>query len=208
MGTEAGLIPCKKAEKGLVSKLSSQGVEWINVFAIENVLQKIVDPVFIGATIEGNFFCGAKVVMKACPEEKIGVMCKRDGRPAIVEYYEMTNEMNNSKDAKGDLLYNYGVILNYLFNLKQMDDSITAKMPIHSAKKKIDTINAQGLPYTPETENGYKPERLALDMVEIIGNCLPFEVIRDKEFAPIKHKEGIDSIETARELLKRNGVDI
>jgi len=190
------------------SELRSQGVEWVNVFAIENVLQKIADPVFIGATIKGGFYCGAKVVTKAFPEEKIGVMCKRDGKPAIVEYYEMTDEMNNSRDAKGDLLYNYGVILNYLFNLSRMDDSITAGMPIHSAKKKIETINAQGLPYTPETENGYKPERLALDMVEIIGNCLPFEVMRDKEFAPIKNKKGVDSIETARELLKRNGIDI
>jgi UDP-N-acetylglucosamine/UDP-N-acetylgalactosamine diphosphorylase len=198
----------QKDEKGVLSKLRSQGVEWINVFAMENVLQKIADPVFIGATIKDNYLCGAKVVKKACPKENIGVMCKRDGKPAIVEYYEMTDEMNNSRDAKRDLLYNYGVILNYLFNLKQMNDSITAKMPIHSAKKKINTINAQGLPYTPETENGYKPERLALDMVEIIGNCLPFEVIRDKEFAPIKNKEGIDSIETAQELLKRNGIDI
>ena len=37
-------------------------------------------------------------------------------------------------------------------------------------------------------------------------SCLPFEVVRRKEFAPIKNKTGVDSVESARELLTENGV--
>lgn len=33
-------------------------------------------------------------------------------------------------------------------------------------------------------------------------------LIREKEFAPIKNATGVDSVETARELLKKNGVAI
>ena len=39
-------------------------------------------------------------------------------------------------------------------------------------------------------------------------SCLPFEVERNKEFAPIKNKEGVDSIETAQALLRENGVTL
>ena len=43
-------------------------------------------------------------------------------------------------------------------------------------------------------------------MIKLMGSCLPYEVEREKEFAPIKNKTGTDSVETARELLRRNGV--
>ena len=198
--------PMRRA--GVVAELQRQGVEWINAFAIDNVLQKIADPLFIGAVIRGGFSCGAKVVAKRYPEENIGVICKRNGKPSIVEYFELTEEMIHGRDANGGPLYNYGVILNYLINLERVEEIDQKKMFMHSAKKKINTIDTRGQPYTPEKENGYKPETLILDMVELIGNCLPFEVLRDKEFAPIKYKEGKDSIVTARELLLQNGIEV
>ena len=39
-------------------------------------------------------------------------------------------------------------------------------------------------------------------------SCLAYEVEREKEFAPVKNKEGVDSVDTARELLKLNGVEL
>jgi UDP-N-acetylglucosamine/UDP-N-acetylgalactosamine diphosphorylase len=39
-------------------------------------------------------------------------------------------------------------------------------------------------------------------------SCLPYEVVRDKEFAPVKNAEGVDSVESARKLLQANGVKI
>ena len=60
----------------------------------------------------------------------------------------------------------------------------------------------------PEEPNGYKFETLILDMIHMLDTCLPFEVERNKEFAPIKNKTGVDSVESARALLKENGVDL
>lgn len=45
-------------------------------------------------------------------------------------------------------------------------------------------------------------------MIHEMGKCLPYEVVREKEFAPIKNKEGIDSVESARALLAKNGVSL
>lgn len=45
-------------------------------------------------------------------------------------------------------------------------------------------------------------------MVHLFDNCLPFEVIRENEFAPIKNATGIDSISTAQQLLMKHGYDL
>ena len=43
-------------------------------------------------------------------------------------------------------------------------------------------------------------------MIHQCDSCLPFEVEREKEFAPIKNKTGVDSVESAQALLEKNGV--
>ncbi|MDE6053997.1 MAG: UTP--glucose-1-phosphate uridylyltransferase, partial [Lachnospiraceae bacterium] len=96
------------AVTGVLEDVRARGVEWLNIFAVDNVLQRIADPVFVGATLESGCVSGAKVVRKAEPMEKIGVLCLEDGRPSIVEYYEMTEEIIHSREANGDLSYNFG----------------------------------------------------------------------------------------------------
>ena len=61
---------------------------------------------------------------------------------------------------------------------------------------------------TPEQPNAYKFETLALDMVRLQDDCLVFEVDRKREFAPVKNKTGVDSVDTARELLRFNGIEL
>ena len=98
------------ARCGLLSEIRARGIEWLNAFAVDNVLQRIADPVFVGACIAEGVNCGSKVVCKAEPHEKVGVLCLEDGKPNIIEYYELTEEMANARDEKGDLQYIYGVI--------------------------------------------------------------------------------------------------
>lgn len=193
---------------GLLETVHSLGIEWLNAFAVDNVLQRIADPCFIGATIQKNCVVGAKVVRKSAPDEKVGVMCLEDGRPSIVEYYELTDEMRDAKDEKGDPAYNFGVIFNYLFQEKALESMAATNMPLHIVEKKISYLNEDGEPVKPEEPNGYKFESLALDMIHQLDSCLPFEVERGKEFAPIKNKAGIDSVESARALLQENGVEL
>lgn len=193
---------------GLLGEFRKYGVEWLNVFAIDNVLQRIADPCFVGATIDSGCVCGAKVVSKAAPDEKIGLLVKEDGKPSIVEYYEMTDEMMHSKDENGNRLYNYGVILNYLFNVDEMLRVMEDKLPVHVVEKKIPHIDENGNMVKPSEPNGYKFELLVLDLIHLMRDCLSYEVDREKEFAPVKNLTGIDSVESARKLLEKNGVAI
>ncbi len=193
---------------GLDRILTDEGIEWINIFAVDNVLQRICDPCFLGATALAGVSVGAKVVKKAAPDEKVGVMCLEDGKPSIVEYYELSREMMDDKDENGDPAYNYGVILNYLFHVPELDAVADDKMPMHIVEKKIAHIDDKGNEVKPSEPNGYKFERLVLDMIHQLDSCLPYEVIREKEFAPIKNPAGVDSVESARELLQKNGITL
>lgn len=187
--------------------LKDEGIEWLNICGVDNVLQKICDPAFVGATIKSGLACSSKVVKKICAEEKVGVLCKQDGLPSIVEYYEMPAADKTATDKNGELKYRYGVILNYLFNVEKLNGACAEKLPYHVAEKKVACI-VNGKKVTPEKPNAYKPETLAVDLVRRMGSCLGFESIREKEFAPVKNMTGVDSVDTARALLIKNGVEL
>lgn len=193
---------------GLIDFLVSEGIEWINVVSVDNVLQRICDPVFIGATISKNVNVGAKVVRKVSIDEKVGVMCLRNNKPSIVEYYELTDELKNTKDTNGNPAYNFGVILNYLFKLEDLIKLESCEDIIHIVEKKINFMNDTGNLIKANNPNGYKFETLVLDLINKLESCLPYEVIRNFEFAPIKNKTGVDSVETAQKLLIQNNIEI
>lgn len=193
---------------GVAQKAMADGVEWLNVFAVDNVLQRIADPCFVGAVIDRNCACGAKVVRKCAPDEKVGVMCLEDGRPSIIEYYELTDELANARDENGDPAYYFGVILNYLFRISDLESIREKKLPLHVVEKKIPCLDADGKKVHPEMPNGCKYEQLVLDMIHELDSCLPYEVERGREFAPIKNLTGVDSVESARKLCKQNGIEL
>ena len=188
--------------------IRTRGIEWLNVFAVDNVLQRIADPVFVGATILSGCVCGSKVVRKVSPYERVGAMCLEDGKPSIVEYYELTPEMAEAVNENGSLLYGFGVILNYLFRVDKLMEIVKTNLPMHIVEKKVPYLDENGQLQKPKEPNAYKFETLILDMVYMMDNCLPFEVEREKEFAPVKNALGTDSVESARELLKKNGIAI
>ncbi len=191
---------------GLARIMERDNIEWLNVYSVDNVLQRICDPVFIGATILKGVRCGAKVVKKVNAEEKVGVLCNENGKPSIIEYYEMPENLKN-KTKKGELVYRYGVTLNYLFNVHDLNLTLSGKLPYHLAEKAIPHVE-NGERIKPQAPCGYKLETLVVDMVKLMGTCLAFEIEREREFAPVKNAEGNDSVATARELLKLNGVEL
>ena len=191
---------------GLDADIKENGVEWLNVFAVDNVLQQIADPVFVGATILSQCVSGAKVVRKADPHERVGALCLEDGRPSIIEYYELTDEMAEATNENGSLLYGFGVILNYLFRVDKLMECQSKKLPLHVVEKKVPYVDLEGNTVKPTEPNAYKFETLILDMIYMMDDCLSFEVEREKEFAPVKNATGVDSVDTARALLKKNGV--
>ena len=188
--------------------LEDLNIKWINVFNVDNVLQRIADPVFVGATIGGNYEIGAKVVRKADPYEKVGVICNKNGHPSVVEYMDLPEHMALETNENGERVYDFGVFMNYLFNVDMLHRIKNEKLPIHVVTKKVEHIDDNGNLIKPEQPNAHKFEMLCVDMVELSRSCLVFECVREKEFAPIKNKTGVDSVESAQALLELNGYEL
>lgn len=189
-------------------KMKRDGIRWINLLSVDNPLYEIVDAAFLGALIEQDGQLGVQVVEKNNPHEKVGVICKKDGKPYVKEYYELTAEEQEAVNEQNQLKYRYGVILNYMFRFSSAEAIQAASLPVHMAVKKIPYMDEDGNMVIPREENGYIEERLALDMIPLFNRVMAYEVDRKKNFAPIKNRDGIDSVESARELLRVNGYDL
>lgn len=187
-------------QKGIVQDMKNKGIEWVFVSGVDNILVKPIDPVFLGLCIESNVLIAGKSLVKAYPEEKVGVFCKRDGKPSVVEYSEITEEMANLRDEKGELLYGESHILCNMFNIKAIEKLENFKMPYHVAHKKIVYMNEKGDMINPDKPNAYKFEGFIFDAFSEFDNMLIYRVKREEEFAPVKNKEGADSPETAKKL--------
>lgn len=181
---------------GILDKPQYSSVEWINVVAVDNPLQNMADPVFLGATIASSFHAGAKVIRKATPEEKVGIICKIKGRPQIIEYYDLPDSVRYEKTAAGEYKYQYGVTLNYLFHKTTLAACQKHELPLHYVSKsvRVDSDNCIMLK---------KVETLILDMIAFCDSVCAYEIVREKEFAPVKNATGTDSVETARVLLQK-----
>lgn len=195
-------------QSGLDKKMKEDGIQWINLISVDNPLYDIVDAVFLGALIEQEGQLGVQVVEKNHPAEKVGVICKKDGRPYVKEYYELTKEEQRAVNEKNELKYRYGVILNYMFRFSAAEAIQADSLPIHLAVKQIAYVNEDGNMVIPREDNGYIEERLALDMIGLFDHVMAYEIDRKKNFAPIKNRTGMDSMESAREMLKANGYDL
>lgn len=210
--SEVATAPCGNGawfealrDNQLDKKMKKEHISWINLLSVDNPLYNIIDCSFLGALITQNAQMGVQVVEKVSPYEKVGVICRKNGRVAVKEYYEMTKEEQESRDDHNELCYKYGVILNYMFHMEELEKVNFSSMPIHYARKKMSYINEAGEKIIPNKENGYIMERLALDMLPFFEHVVAYEVEREKNFAPIKNKTGIDSVESARVLLQQNG---
>jgi len=179
----AGLIKEK-----MIDDMKSKKIEWLYISGVDNIMVKFIDPVFLGLTVKNNMQIASKSVAKAYPEEKVGVFCKKDGKPGIVEYIELTEEMRNDKNAGGDLIYGDANIVSHLLNIDI-----------------IEKITAQKMQYHLEIKKGlYKFEAFVFDGFKVMDNMLVMRVKREEEFAPIKNQNGVDSPATALEIYEKS----
>ena len=186
----------------MTDKMRELGVEWIFIGGVDNCLVKMVDPVLMGIEIQKNVTAAGKSVVKANPQEKVGVFCKKNGRPSVVEYTEIPKEMAEATDENGELIYGESHILCNLFNIDAVERMGRTPLPYHVAFKKATYIDKNGNKVIPNGPNAYKFEAFLFDAFGELDDMAILRVKREEEFAPVKNATGTDSPETARELYK------
>lgn len=196
-----GIFVSMEKEK-ITENMKQRGIKWVFIGPVDNVLIKMVDPIFIGICQDKNVLAGGKSIIKAYPEERVGVFCKKDGKPDVIEYTEISKEMSEMKNDKGELVYAESHINCNMFNIDIIKKISKNKLPYHCAHKKIEYLNKEGQVVKPEEPNAYKFEAFIFDAFKMLDEMVIFRVKREEEFAPIKNAEGKDSPKTALELYK------
>lgn len=184
----------------IINDMEKKGIEWAFIGPVDNVLVKMVDEILLGATIKNGMQAGGKSVVKAGPKEKVGVFCRRNGKPGVVEYTEISDEMSERLNENGELVFAESHINCNLFSVKAIKEISNKKLPYHSAYKKSKFINLEGELVTPDKPNAYKFESFIFDAFDMLEDMTILRVKREEEFAPVKNAEGSDSPETARKL--------
>ncbi len=192
-------------EGGLVSALAAAGVDQVFYFQVDNPLVRVSDPVFLGHHVRANADMSIKVVRKRDASEMVGVLAMLDGKPGIVEYSDLPEQLRSASDGEGNLLYWAGSIAIHVFRLDFIRSISRGKidLPYHVARKRVPFLNERGDYVQPSEANGFKFEAFVFDALAFARRVVAIEVKREEEFAPVKNKSGEDSPQTSIELQSR-----
>lgn len=187
----------------IITDMKKKNIKWVFFAGIDNILTKHVDPLFLGMTIDFKMQVGSKSIFKKDPLSNTAVYCRKNGKPAILDYDEIDLNLSETKDKNGAFVYREANVLAHLMNIKAIEYVSTKSLPYHRAYKKNPIINEEGTKIVPTSPNTFKFENFIFDSFSFFDNILLLRVKEEEEFAPIKDFTGMYTPETAKEKYER-----
>ncbi|MBN2021576.1 MAG: UDPGP type 1 family protein [Pirellulales bacterium] len=191
------------ANGGHLRDLDRQGIRYLFYFQVDNPLVKIADPAFLGRHIGSGAEMSLKVVRKRAPEEKLGLVVELDGRPQIIEYSDLPDDLARRRNADGGLELWAGSIAVHVFDLsflKRLAANGTV-LPYHRAVKTVPYLGEDGRRVSPAEPNAMKFETFLFDALPEAHKALVVETRREDEFEPLKNASGENSPTTVRQAM-------
>lgn len=195
-----GCIYKAMREDCILQDMKSKGIKWIFIGSVDNALLNMVDPVLLGLTVNDGNKIGSKSIVKNSPHEKVGVFCKKNNVPTVIEYSELPEDMAEKTDDKGELLFGESHIMCNLYSIDALELISTKTLPYHSAHKKANYLMENGEIFEAKEPNAYKYEAFIFDGFNYFDEISILRGKREVDFAPIKNATGNDSPETAIKL--------
>ena len=195
-----GCIYKAMKKNGILDDMKSKNIKWIFIGSVDNALLNMVDPILLGLTVSEGNKIGSKSVVKRSPDEPVGVFCKKNSKPAVIEYTELPTEMARETDEEGELLFGESHIMCNLYSLEALEIISQNTLPYHSAHKKAPYLDENGNMIKVTKPNAYKYEAFIFDGFVFFDGISILRGRREEDFAPVKNAEGQDSPQTAVEL--------
>lgn len=173
------------ARNGIIQEMKERNIKWIFICGIDNVLLKIVDPLFLGLTISEKALLSSKTIFKKGIMDNECVFARINGMPGILDYKYITEYISTLKDENGKFLYRETNVLSHLLSIEAIEKSSSINLPYHRAFKKNTFVNDEGMKQVPEDRNSFKFEKFIFDSFNYFDDLLLFRV-NNNEFAPIK----------------------
>jgi len=184
---------------GTLAELEARGIQRIFYHHVDNPLVRIADPAYLGLHAQGRAEMSCKLVEKRDPFEKVGFLCSRAGRTAVLEYSEVPPELAAARDEAGQPRFWAGSIGIHVLDVAFVRRVAEGPaLPLHLARKPVATVDAAGRPVTPAESNGHKLERFVFDALARAGSVAVMETRRQDEYSPVKNARGEASPESAR----------
>ena len=195
-----GCIYRAMKKEHVLGSMKKKGIKWVFIGAVDNALLNMCDPILLGLTVSEGNQIASKSIVKANPHEKVGAFCKKNGRPAVIEYTELPDEMAEETDEEGELLFGESHIMCNLYSLEALEKLSSQELPYHSAFKKADYLKSNGRMKIVEEPNAYKYESFIFDGFNYFDDITILRGRREEDFAPVKSRTGEDTPESAIEL--------
>ncbi len=191
-------------QRGMIDDMAQRELKTLFYFQVDNPLVEIADPAFTGLHRERGADISVKVCEKRDPEEGVGVVVMKDGRCAVAEYSELTDEQKYARTAEGKLKYRYGSVAIHVFSFDFLRHEASGRLPLHLAHKKVPYCDKNGKTVKPAEPSAYKFEKFIFDVLPDADEVLNLEFKRENEFSPVKRASGEDSPDTARrDMMKK-----
>lgn len=188
------------AKNGIIDDMKQCNIEWVFIGSVDNLLVKYVDTLLLGLAIKNNVKIATRTIIKNSPYEKVGVLCKKNGKVNVIEYTEIPEDMRFAINEHGEMIFGEAHIMCNLYNIEAIKKASSKELIYHVAEKRANYINENGELIIPEEENCYKFEKFIFDSFCLFDEIAILRGKREEDFAPIKNKKGIDSPETAKKL--------
>lgn len=187
-------------KSGIIKDLEKHKIKWVFFGGIDNILLKNIDPLFLGLTIVNNFEVASKSIFKKESLEKTAVYCKKNGKPSILDYSDISLELSESKITNTNTyLYREANILSHIMSINAIKKVQNIELRYHRAYKKNAFVNFEGVKQIPDKPNTFKFENFIFDAFSYFDDMLLLRVDENEEFAPIKDFTGIYNPDTAIE---------
>jgi len=181
---------------GSLSDMQRRGIQTISYFQVDNPLVKPFDPLFLGLHADAGSEMSTKVARKADDHERVGNVCLRDGRLAVIEYSEFADDLARATNEDGSRKFDAGNLAIHLIEVEFVRRVIDVdlQLPFRRAEKVVPHIGTEGKLVSPREPNAVKLEMFVFDALELAENPLVLEVDRAEEFSPVKNASGSDSL--------------
>lgn len=184
------------SSSGNITVMEELGIKKVFVCGIDNALINMADPVFLGYALEKGKQITSKSVLKRSFDEKAGVFCRKNGRPAYIEYTEMPEDKARLTGSDGSFVFGDAGIVAYVYDIALLRQLAGKPLPYHPAYKKVPYDLPDGTPAEVREPNAVKFESFIFDSFEYAEDVAVMRADRRKEFAPIKNRTGEDSPES------------
>ena len=202
---------------GAIADMHQRGITQLSYTQVDNPNVRMVDPLFLGLHELDAAEMSSKMLPKAYPKEKLGVIGIVNGKTSVIEYTNLPDELAEQRDDDGELAFKCGNTATHAIRIDFIEKLNTRPtetgtggfaLPWNRAEKKvayIDLDTAEEI--KPDTPNAIKLETFVFDALPLAEESIVYETDRVDEFAPIKNADtpegeapAKDSPESSRQL--------